>query len=123
MLMIKSLSCRREEVFGPVLSVVKFKTDAEALALANDNNYGLAGAIMSTNKQRCNYFARNMQCGIVWVNCSQPCFVEAPWGGTKQSGIGRELGEKGIYNYLQPKQVTSFVSKESLGWFDIPSKL
>ena len=55
--------------------------------------------------------------GIVWVNCSQPTFVEAPWGGYKQSGIGRELGRWGLENYLETKQITRFISDEPWGWY------
>ena len=54
---------------------------------------------------------------IVWVNCSQPTFVEAPWGGYKQSGIGRELGKWGLNNYLETKQITRFDSDEPWGWY------
>lgn len=64
-----------------------------------------------------------MQAGIVWINCSQPCFTQAPWGGFKRSGIGRELGQWGLDNYLEVKQMTSYVSSNPLGWYTMPSKL
>ena len=81
-----------EEVFGPVLSVCRFADEDEALRLANDTRFGLAAAVMSKDKERCQRVARDFRAGIVWINCSQPTFPQAPWGGMKQSGIGRELG-------------------------------
>lgn len=70
----------REEIFGPVLCVAGFDTEEEALRLANDSKYGLAAAVMSNNKERCSRIARKLEAGIVWINCSQPTFVQAPWG-------------------------------------------
>jgi len=114
----------REEIFGPVLSVMTFKTEEEALRLANNTTYGLGAAIMSADKERCDRFVKGFRAGIVWVNCSQPCFVQCPWGGVKQSGIGRELGTWGLDNYLEVKQVTQYVVPEpgKWGWF-IKSKI
>jgi len=106
-----------EEVFGPVLCVMPFDTEQEALALANNSRYGLAAAVMSKDLARCERVARQLRAGIVWINCSQPTFVEAPWGGFKQSGIGRELGRWGYENYLEIKQITSYVSNQSWGWY------
>ena len=78
----------------------------------------------SAAERRCERVVRGLQAGIVWVNCSQPCFCQAPWGGFKRSGIGRELGEFGPSGYLEPKQVTTYVSDAPLGWFAMPkSKL
>lgn len=111
-------------MFGPVLSVHTFRTEEEAIRLANDNEFGLAGAVISQDSQRCTRVINALRCGIGWVNCSQPAFVQAPWGGLKKSGVGRELGEQGIFNYLEPKQVTSYVSKDAFGWYKhIPAKL
>lgn len=64
-----------------------------------------------------------LECGIVWVNCSQPCFCQAPWGGIKNSGFGRELGEWGLENYLSVKQITEYVSPNVWEWYSPPSKL
>ena len=61
--------------------------------------------------------AEALRAGIVWINCSQPTFTEAPWGGYKQSGIGRELGRWGLSNYLETKQITRFNSDEPWGWY------
>ncbi|WP_374439238.1 aldehyde dehydrogenase family protein [Pseudomonas panipatensis] len=107
----------REEIFGPVLCVKRFKTEAEALRLANDSRFGLAGAVMSADLQRAARVANGLRAGIVWVNCSQPTFSQAPWGGMKQSGIGRELGVWGLENYLEVKQVTEYVSAQPWGWY------
>ncbi|WP_127597410.1 aldehyde dehydrogenase family protein [Nitratireductor alexandrii] len=107
----------REEIFGPVLAVRRFATEDEAVALANDSRFGLAAAVMSQDRDRAARVARALRAGIVWVNCSQPTFTEAPWGGYKQSGIGRELGRWGFENYLETKQITEFTSAEPWGWY------
>ncbi|KAL2936088.1 Betaine aldehyde dehydrogenase chloroplastic [Bienertia sinuspersici] len=88
-----SMQIWREEVFGPVLCVKTFSSDDEAIELANDSQYGLGAAVLSKNLERCEKVTKELQAGIVWVNCSQPCFCQAPWGGSKRSGFGRELGE------------------------------
>ncbi|MCF6192950.1 MAG: aldehyde dehydrogenase family protein [Kangiellaceae bacterium] len=107
----------QEEIFGPVVCVKSFTTENEAVRLANDSRFGLAAAVMSKDEQRCERVARAFRAGIVWINCSQPTFCEAPWGGYKQSGIGRELGEWGLNNYLEIKQITRFESCEPWGWY------
>ncbi len=106
-----------EEIFGPVVCIRPFDTEDEAIRLANDSRFGLAAAVMSADETRCERVARAFRAGIVWINCSQPTFTEAPWGGYKQSGIGRELGRWGLDNYLETKQITSFVSEEPWGWY------
>nr|AAK55121.1 betaine aldehyde dehydrogenase [Avicennia marina] len=109
-----------EEVFGPVLCVKTFATEDEAVELANDTHYGLAAAVISKDLDRCERMAKAFQVGAVWVNCSQPCFYQAPWGGKKRSGFGRELGERGLDIYLNVKQVTRYVSSEPWGWYKSP---
>ncbi|THD81359.1 aldehyde dehydrogenase family protein [Aliigemmobacter aestuarii] len=106
-----------EEIFGPVVCIRPFDTEDEAVQMANDSRFGLAAAVMSADKARCERVARAFRAGIVWINCSQPTFTEAPWGGMKQSGIGRELGRWGLDNYLETKQITAFVSDEPWGWY------
>ncbi|KAL6997226.1 Aminoaldehyde dehydrogenase 2, peroxisomal [Sarracenia purpurea var. burkii] len=118
-----SMQIWREEVFGPVLCVKTFSTEEEAIELANDTHYGLGAAVISKDLDRCERVTKVLQSGIVWVNCSQPCFCQAPWGGTKRSGFGRELGEWGLENYLSVKQVTEYISDEPWGWYPSPSKL
>jgi betaine-aldehyde dehydrogenase len=75
--------------------------------MANESAYGLAGAVFSSDKDRCARVARALRVGVVWVNCSQPAFVQAPWGGCKSSGFGRELGKWGIEEFSHIKQVTA----------------
>ncbi|WP_085026525.1 aldehyde dehydrogenase family protein [Ensifer aridi] len=106
-----------EEIFGPVVCIRPFDTEEEAIRLANDSRFGLAAAVMSADDQRCERVAATFRAGIVWINCSQPTFTEAPWGGYKQSGIGRELGRWGLDNYLETKQITRLVSDEPWGWY------
>ncbi|MGQ7814258.1 aldehyde dehydrogenase [Pseudomonas sp. A46] len=107
----------QEEIFGPVVCVRPFDNEAEALRSANDSRFGLAAAVMSKDLERAERVARKLRAGIVWINCSQPTFTEAPWGGYKQSGIGRELGEWGLNNYLETKQITRFDSEQPWGWY------
>lgn len=106
-----------EEIFGPVVCVKSFSTEDEAIALANGSKFGLAAAVMSKDDARADRVATALRAGVVWINCSQPTFTEAPWGGYKQSGIGRELGRWGLENYLETKQITRFVSEEPWGWY------
>lgn len=113
----ESSAAWREEIFGPVLCVATFGTEDEAVQRANDSPYGLAAAVMSADDERCERVARALEAGIVWINCSQPTFTEAPWGGMKESGVGRELGIWGLENYLETKQVTAYNSKEPWGWY------
>jgi betaine-aldehyde dehydrogenase len=107
----------KEEIFGPVVSIRSFREEDEAVRLANDSRFGLAAAVMSKDDARADRVAAALRAGIVWINCSQPTFTEAPWGGYKQSGIGRELGRWGLENYLETKQITRFVSEEPWGWY------
>nr|CAB3487304.1 unnamed protein product [Digitaria exilis] len=88
-----------------------------------DHSYGLAGAVISNDQDRCERISKALHSGIVWINCSQPTLVQAPWGGNKRSGFGRELGEWGLENYLTVKQVTKYCSDEPWGWYQPPSKL
>ena len=85
----------------------EFETEAAAVAEANDSPYGLAGAVLSTDEARCERIARSLRAGIVWKNCAQPTFIQAPWGGFKKSGFGRELGRWGLEEYTGVKQITS----------------
>lgn len=106
-----------EEIFGPVVCIRPFDGEEEAVRLANDSRFGLAAAVMSADYDRCERVAAAFRAGIVWINCSQPTFTEAPWGGYKQSGIGRELGRWGLDNYLETKQITRLVSDDPWGWY------
>jgi betaine-aldehyde dehydrogenase len=107
----------QEEIFGPVLSVATFQTEDEAVALANNSEFGLAAAVMSSDTERAERVADAFEAGVVWINCSQPNFLEPPWGGMKKSGVGRELGTWGLNNFLEPKQITTYTTHEPWSWY------
>jgi betaine-aldehyde dehydrogenase len=107
----------REEIFGPVMAVIPFEDEADALRIANDTPYGLAAAVWSRDIFKCLRMVKKLQAGIVWVNHMQPTYVEAPWGGYKMSGIGRELGPWGAEEYLQVKQVYINLNEQPIGWY------
>ena len=95
----------REEIFGPVAAILPFDDPNEVLDLANDSDYGLAAAVWTTDITKALRTARGLRVGVVWINDSQPAPTEAPWGGYKQSGIGRELGPQGLDDYLELKHI------------------
>ena len=107
----------REEIFGPVAAVIPFEGESEAIRIANDTPYGLAAAVWSRDIFRALRVVKAVRAGIVWVNHMQPTYVEAPWGGYKQSGFGRELGPWGIEEYLETKQVHINLSEQPIGWY------
>ena len=107
----------REEIFGPVVTCIPFRDEDEALAIANDTPYGLAAAVWSRDIYKCLRLVKGLRAGIVWVNTMQPCYVEAPWGGYKQSGHGREMSLYGIEEFLEVKQVHINLSEAPIGWY------
>ncbi len=95
----------QEEIFGPVLAAIPFDTEAEAIAMANDSRYGLAAGIWSRDIGRVMRVSRALQAGSIWVNTYRAVAAQAPFGGFKESGIGRERGEAGLREYLTTKNV------------------
>ncbi|NQV86540.1 MAG: aldehyde dehydrogenase family protein, partial [Woeseiaceae bacterium] len=95
----------REEVFGPLMSVLSFKTEEEALARANSTHFGLAGAVFTKDFTRGHRIANEIQAGIVWINDYNITPPEVPFGGYKQSGVGRENGLQAIEHYTQVKTI------------------
>ncbi|QHF03456.1 aldehyde dehydrogenase family protein [Pseudomonas asturiensis] len=101
----------REEIFGPVLCTRRFSTEDEAIALANDSCFGLVATVASADIERAERVADALDVGHVWINSIQAVFVETSWGGTKGSGIGRELGPWGLAAYQSVKHVTRCVGQ------------
>ncbi|KAJ5614230.1 hypothetical protein N7528_007884 [Penicillium herquei] len=100
-----SMRIVREEVFGPVVVILPFDTEEEAIERANDTSYGLGAAVFTTDLERAHRVAAEIETGMVWINSSQDCDPRIPFGGVKQSGIGRELGEAGLEAYSQVKAI------------------
>jgi betaine-aldehyde dehydrogenase len=107
----------QEEIFGPVVVVQKFKTEEEAVELANGTPFGLAGAVFSNDITRAHRVVKQIRAGITWVNSYHNTYNECPWGGYKQSGWGRELGTFGLEAYTEVKQVNINLDPQPVGWF------
>jgi betaine-aldehyde dehydrogenase len=107
----------QEEIFGPVLVVQPFDDEAGAVRMANDTPYGLAGAVWTRDVFRGIRVLKQIRAGILWLNTYHPTYNEAPWGGYKQSGFGRELGTYGLEHYLETKQINLNLSEAPLGWY------
>ena len=105
------------EIFGPVASVIPFKDEQEAIRIANDTPYGLAAADWTRDIFKAFRVVKLLRAGVIWVNHMQPTFVEARWGGYKQSGYGRELGPSGIEEYFENKQVFFNLEEQPIGWY------
>ncbi|MFJ9792919.1 aldehyde dehydrogenase family protein [Streptomyces globosus] len=107
----------REEVFGPVLTVEAFHTEDEAVALANDTEYGLAGAVWTADAARARRVAGRLRHGTVWINDFHPYLPQAEWGGFGKSGVGRELGPSGLAEYRETKHVYQNLAPRPVRWF------
>jgi len=111
------MTIAKEEIFGPVASVIPFEDEEEAISIANETPFGLAGAVWTRDIFKAFRVVKEVKAGILWVNHMQPTYVEAPWGGYKQSGIGRELGKYGIENFLESKLIHINLNEGPIGWY------
>ena len=107
----------QEEVFGPFVSVTKFSTEAEGLALANNSPFGLAGAIRTNDITRAHRVAARLKCGIVWINDHHRLDPASPWGGIKDSGIGRECGTESFDQHFETKSVMLRMDDTPFDWY------
>lgn len=114
------MAIAQEEIFGPVVSVLRFKTEEEAIQLANQSKYGLAGAVWSQDAEKAMRVARKLRTGTVWINEYHLISEKAPFGGYKQSGLGRELGEDALEEYTEIKHihVDEIGDRSKKFWYD-----
>ncbi len=112
-----SMRVAREEIFGPVATVIKFKDEDEVIAMANDNEYGLGGAVWTRDINRAMRVARSVETGRMWVNCYNLLPAHAPFGGYKKSGVGRETHLQMLAHYTQTKNIFMHMSEKPLGLY------
>ncbi|MFD4258454.1 aldehyde dehydrogenase family protein [Streptomyces sp. NPDC058534] len=113
----RSMRIVQEEVFGPVVTVERFRTEDEAVELANDTRYGLAGGVWTSDASRAQRVAGRLRHGTVWINDFHPYLPQAEWGGFGRSGFGRELGPTGLREYQEAKHIYQNLRPAPSGWF------
>jgi betaine-aldehyde dehydrogenase len=113
----QSMQIVQEEIFGPVITIQRYKNDQEAIECANGTVYGLAAGVLSRDVERAEQIAEKLRAGTIWINSYHTPYVEAPWGGFKQSGIGRELGPQGFAAFTETKHVNISQKLKPLGWY------
>lgn len=113
----ESMRIVQEEVFGPVVHVEKFDTEEEAIQKANNTIYGLSAGFWSKNPKRIARVSKALRFGTVWVNDFNVYFTQAPWGGYKQSGLGRELGSAGLEEFQEIKHIYQNFNPQPMNWF------
>lgn len=106
-----------DEIFGPVVAVIPFSTEEEAISIANNTDYGLAGGLWTNDINRAMRVAKSINAGYLWVNTYGGIIPQTPYGGFKQSGIGKELGREGIENYLETKCVNIYTGDSMPKWY------
>lgn len=109
----------REEIFGPVITVERFSGEAQALRLANDTPYGLAAGVWTPDFGKAYRMAKRLRVGTVWINDYNAAFPQAPWGGNKSSGIGRELSRAGLDEFTELKLIYFNTEPAPLNWFGV----
>jgi betaine-aldehyde dehydrogenase len=115
------MHCVQDESFGPILTVEVFDSEDEAIKLGNDTIFGLAGAVWTRDSDKAQRVARQLRHGTIWINDYHPYVAQAEWGGFKQSGNGRELGEAGLAEYLEHKHIWQNLAPAPSEWF-VPTK-
>ena len=113
----RSMRIVQEETFGPILTVERFAAEEDAIRLGNDTDYGLAGAVWTSDRARAERVARRLRHGTVWINDFGPYLPQAEWGGFKRSGVGRELGLAGLAEYREAKHIYENTSPTPQHWF------
>ena len=113
----QSMTVAREEIFGPVVAILPFDSEIEAIELANKTHYGLAGGIWTKDISKAIRVAKSIEAGYLWINTYGGIIPETPYGGFKQSGYGKELGHEGLDEYLQIKNISIFTGEQIPKWY------
>src|SRR5699024_11092138 len=111
------MSIVQKEGFGTVITVERLRTETEDIELANDSVYGLSGRVWRQDIAKAERYVNEMRMGTVWINDVNNYFPQAPWGGYKQSGFGRELGTTGLEEYQEQKHIFTNHKPEEMNWF------